>query len=241
MKLKTMFTLIALIALIALPTVTVQANNGHALFGIMADRAVKNLATPPKVEKKVEPFMINGLFIGQTYDDAQLILQDHVFTSVFQSYHPAFVQMLLIYLMHDYVFLYGYNTHEFVWTGFNFVLIDAKTRKVVVIFFSGHDASLNHSEIIPETPKGEKADLKKFAAKFKDLNDIQQKPKYGYLPNNPYQSAYFEMPDCFVFLFENFTIKVMGKTPKLKKSISPVPVNKNRSIPKKKLKLKRLL
>lgn len=211
------------------------AHDGEVLFRVLAEKAAKGMQTPEVKEKKVEPFMINGLFIGQKYKAAKQIMTDEIHTSAWENgYTPKFVETMLRFLMRDYRFLFNYDCKKFVWTGWNFVMIDQKTDKVLLIFLGGADATINYPELIPETKDDEIPDFDKFVANWMNLNDIKVIPKRGFLPNNPWKSAYWELDDCMVFLFPNFTIQVMGKTPELMKSISPVPVNKNRPIKKQK-------
>jgi hypothetical protein len=180
--------------------------------------------------------MINGIFIGQDHDSGSGPIIHDMLTRSIVDHHPAYISMVTTLLAQDYEWLYELKAKIMTFKGFNFVLCD-KDDKTVAVFLGGYDAFLDRPELIPKPPEGKRiAPLVVIAARFKNLQDIKKQPKYGYLPNNDAKAAYWILDDCAVFVFDNLTIQMFKKTPKLLKSISPVPVNKNRTIPKPKLK-----
>ena len=215
------FIIAGMFVLAGLAIQPVEANtDGHLILKMFADKAAKEFKQP---EKQAEPFMLNGIFIGQDHDSGAGPIIMGMRSRALQQHHPAYIAAVLNYIVRDFMWLYDLKGKIMTYKGFNFVLCD-KDDKVIAIFFGGFESDLNHPELIPEPP----LTLAKLAARFKDLQGIKAKPKYGFLPNNASKAAYWILDDCAVFVFDNLTIQIFKKTPKLLKSISPVPVNKIR-------------
>jgi hypothetical protein len=236
------FIIAGMFVLAGLAIQPVEANtDGHMIIKMFADKAVKEFKQP---EKKPEPFKLNGLYIGQDHGKDRSTGAGSIIMNMLTrsnvEHHPAYSAMVMTMIVNDFNWLYGYKGKYFTYKGFNMVLCEADD-KVVAIFLGGYDADLDRPELIPKPPEGKAvAPLEQIAKRFKDLQDIKTEPKYGYLPNQGSKAAYWILDDCAVFVFDNLTIQMFKKTDKLLKSISPVPVNKNRPIKKPKPKFKQV-